>query len=115
MKHAAHYEIILPYLKRVKNPHDRETPYGAPFLTLGWKSPIKWRQSVESMAYYFRREMHFDFPPYTATETDFSTDLHRDRVLVLYKTAILDDFVKVYYFIGAIGVRWREWTDAVPS
>ncbi len=115
MNHAEHYEMRLPYLRLLKNAHEKEASPDMPFLVIGPKSPVSWRKAVESMAYYFRREMHFDFPPYGVTETDFSPELGRDRVLVFPKTTVIEGFLDVCYFIGAVGVRWREWTDAPAS
>jgi len=71
MKHAEYYEIRLPNMRVLKNPHERDAPSEAPFLVIGSKSPVSWRKAVESMAYYLRREMNFDFPPYGPAETDF--------------------------------------------
>jgi len=55
--------------------------------------------------------MGFDFPPYTANESDFDAKPSPDRVLVFSKSQPGTDAV---YFIGAVGVRWAEWSDAPP-
>jgi hypothetical protein len=115
MKHAEHYEIKLPFLRLSQNPHESEAPNDAPFLVVGPKSPMRWRKSIESLACYFRRETGYDFPPYIAQETKYSNELGRDRVLAIHKKTLITDFVEVYYFVGAIGVRWREWDDAPSS
>ena len=121
------YNLKFPRLRIAKNPHEREAncaqAYNAPFLVVGPQSPLSWLKAVEEMAYYFKRELKFEFPTFTAEER-FKSELHRDRVLVFYKTEILDhnptpknpkDFTNAYTFFGAIGVRWRQRENAPAS
>ncbi len=116
MEHVEHYDIRLPYLAVDDNyRHDDLRPEGAPFRVVGPVSPRPWRDAVERLAYYFRREMRYDFPPYTASEVDLNWDLAKDRVLVLAKETVLEDWQDAIYFFGAIGVRWRNWSDAPAS
>src|ERR1035437_756131 len=123
----SYYDIKFPYLRILKNPHEREAncaqAYKAPFMVIGPQSPLIWLKAIEEMAYYFKRELKFEFPTFKVDER-FKPQLQRDRVLVFYKTKILDhkptprnpkDFTNVYTFFGAIGVRWRQWEDAPAS
>jgi hypothetical protein len=104
-----YYKIVLGCLREQRNVHQREAPRGAPFRPIGPNSPKPWRKEVERLAYYFRREMGFDFAPYTADESDNSLEVDRDRVLAFTK----EEWGRVR-FVGAVGIRWREWDDA-PS
>ena len=111
-----HYDIRLPFLAANDNHnHDDSRPEGAPFRVVGPVSPRPWRDAVEGLAYYFRRETGYDFPPYTASELDWNWDLAKDRVLVFAKETVLTDWVEAVYFFGAVGVRWRDWRDAPAS
>lgn len=123
----SHYDLKFPRLRMLKKPHEREANYAqasnAPFMVVGPQSPLSWLEAIEEMAYYFKRELKFDLPPFSADERS-KPELRRDRVLVFYKTEILDhkptprnlkDFINAYTFFGAIGVRWREWNDAPAS
>jgi hypothetical protein len=115
MEHAEQYEIRLPYVRLVTNVHDKEAPEEALFQVVGPGSPRKWRVEVERLAYYFRREFGYDFPPYTADEADFGSGLVKDRVLVFFKATFNRRMEDVLYFYGAIGVHWRVWADAPAS
>ena len=66
------------------------------------RSPIGTRDALESLAYYQRRELGYDFPCYAASEDN---DEPRDRHF-LVRT---DDFDS--RAIGGIGFRWRERSD----
>jgi hypothetical protein len=123
----SHYDLRFPPLRILVNPHQREAACAqvgdAPFLVLGPQSPVSWLNAVEQMAYYFKRELKFDFVPFWADEW-LDNALERDRVLVFYQTEILDhkptpknpkDFKNAYTFYGAIGVRWQQWDDAPAS
>ena len=104
------YHIALTLLREQENVHQREAPPGAPFRVLGPDSPKPWRKEVEKLAYYFKREMAYDFPPYTANEDESSREVSRDRVLVFAK----EDWDNGVRFIGAVGVRWWEWSASRP-
>lgn len=123
----SYYDFKFPHLCIAKNPHEREAncaqAYNAPFVVVGPQSPLSWLKAVEEMAYYFKRELKFEFPTFTADER-FKPELQRDRVLVFNRTEILDhkptpknpkDFVNTYTFFGAIGVRWRQWENDSAS
>ncbi|HEU6448929.1 MAG TPA: hypothetical protein VFV23_10880 [Verrucomicrobiae bacterium] len=112
MNHAEHYQLKLAFIREMRNPHQGQAPYGAPFLVVGPGSPKSWRKEVEKLAYYFRREMHYDFPPYTASEAEYSLDVLRDRVLIFTNHHTTEKWERVFYLIGAVGVRWRKWEDA---
>ena len=120
-------DLTFPRLRTAKNPHEREAnyaqAYNAPFIVVGPQSPLSWLKAVEEMAYYFKRELKFEFPTFTAGER-FKPELQRDRVLVFYRTEILDhkptlqnpkDFTNAYTFFGAIGVRWKKSENAPAS
>ena len=109
-QYADCYGIQLNFLREQKNVHQGEAPAGVSFRVIGPRSPKAWRCEVEKLARYFRRELGFDFPPYTANESDSDSEPSRDRVLVFSKF----DWEDTIYFIGAIGVRWVEWDDAPP-
>ena len=110
-----------------ENPHEHEAncaqAYNAPFMVIGPQSPLSWLKAIEEMAYYFKRELMFEFPTYSANER-FKPELQRDRVLVFHRTEVLGhkptprnpkDFINAYTFFGAIGVRWRKWECAPAS
>ena len=109
-QYAERYEIQLTFLREQKNVHQREAPVGAPFRVIGPRSPKAWRHEVEKLARYFKRELGFDFPPYTANEAESDSEPSLDRVLVVPKI----DWEHTIYLIGAVGVRWSEWDDAPP-
>lgn len=122
-----YYDLKFPRLHIVKNPHAREAncaqAYNAPFMVIGPQSPLSWLKAIEEMAYYFKRELKFEFPTFSAKEI-CNPELQRDRVLVFYQTEVLDhkptprnpkDIINAYTFFGAIGVRWRKWEDAPAS
>lgn len=94
----------------LENRHDDSVPAGAPFRLVGPVSPLSWRRAVEKLAYYFRREFGYDFPPYEASEVE-NWDLAKDRVLVFIKKTTLEDWEDYFYFVGAVGMRWRKWDD----
>jgi hypothetical protein len=121
---VSYYDLKFPRLRIANNPHQREVncaqAHNAPFLVIGPQSPLNWLKALEEMAYYFKREQRFEFPTYSANER-FCPEFQCDRVLVFYKTQILDhkttprspkDFTNAYTFFGAIGVRWQQYTDA---
>lgn len=109
---VAHYDIRLPLVKAVeKNLYDSQAPMASRFRIVGPASPVTWRDATEKLAYYFRRELEYDSPPYTAAEVE-NWDLAKDRVLVFVKDTVLEDWEDYLYFIGAVGVRWREWDNA---
>lgn len=121
------YDLKFPCLRISHNPHEREAncaqAYNAPFMVIGPQSPLNWLKAIEEMAYYFKRELKFDFAPYSADER-LEPKTQRDRILVFYRTETLDhkptprnpkDFTNAYTFFGAVGVRWREWEDAPAS
>lgn len=64
------------------------------------RTPLAAREAVEILAYYFRREFQYDFPPYEAREGGDC----RDRIFLLTQ----DDGWETKYAIGAIGFRWRK-------
>lgn len=72
------------------------------------RSPKLFRQAVEQMAYYFRREFGYDFVQYSSEEKD---DGHRAYLWVLPET-LENGKVKA---VGACCFRWREWEDAPAS
>ena len=112
MKYPDYHDIRLPFLKsNGKNLYDRFTPGGAPFRIVGPASPLIWRRATEKLAYFFHREMQFDFPPYEASEVT-NWDLAKDRVIVLVKETTLTDWEQYLFFIGAVGIRWRVCDNA---
>lgn len=123
----SYYNLKFPHLRIATNPHEREAncaqAYNAPFMVVGPQSPLNWLKAVEEMSYYFKRELRYESPTFSAEER-FKPELQRDRVLIFSKIEILDhkptqrypkDFTNAYSFFGAIGVRWRKWEDAPAS
>lgn len=111
IQHAERYQIQLKFVRRQENLHQWEAPDGAPFHVVGPRSPEPWRQEVERLAYNFKREMHFDFPPYTANESDSDRKPCHDRVLAFSRDIIMTEYI---YFIGAIGFRLDECPGQPP-
>ena len=123
----SYYDLQFPLLRMARNPHQREANhaqvYDAPFLVIGPQSPLSWLKVVEKMAYYFKRELGYETPTFVADDR-FEPELRHDRILVFYKSKILDhkpsvrnpkDFINAYIFFGAIGVRWQQWKDVPAS
>lgn len=112
---SRYYEIGAPCVRDLKNPHQKEAPVGAPFFVIGPGSPLKWRKAAEEVAYYFRREGHFDSPPYEANEIQYGLEYATARVLVFHHDDCDPDFNDLFFFIGAVGVRWVKWDKAPAS
>lgn len=121
------YDLKFPFLSLSKNPHQQEAPSlrgrRAPFLVVGPKSPLSWLKAIEGLAYFAKRELGYDFPLYSADER-LDEERQRDRILIFYRQEIKErqpsprnpkDFINYYSFLGAIGVRWREWENAEAS
>jgi hypothetical protein len=72
-------------------------------------SPRRFREAVEQIAYFFRREFGYDFVQYCSQEED--DDGHRAYLWVQPGT-LEHGKVKA---IGACCFRWREWEGAPPS
>ncbi len=66
-------------------------------------SPRRYKGAVETLAWYFRREFHFDFPGYTADE--ITSD---DSVRSFFWT---EEHGKGHRVIGACTFRKREWKN----
>ena len=111
-QYAERYQIQLTLLREQRNVHQREAPFDAPFRVIGPRSPKAWRREAEKLARYFKREMGFDFPPYTANESKFDSEPSPDRVLAFPRELPGTDAI---CFFGAVGVRWVEWDDDRPS
>jgi hypothetical protein len=112
MPFSNHYDIRLPFVKAGANSHAAEAPEGAPFEVLGPRSPFRWRMAAEKLAYYFRREFRYDFPPYKASESkNGAVDCFHDRVLLFHKPDLAASIQGLTYFFGAVGVRWMVWED----
>lgn len=107
-----YYKITTDAVRALENPHQSEAPSDAPFLVIGPNSPLAWRRAVEHLANYFRRELKFDFPPYQA---EHNLKCAKDRVLVFRIDESAQDFERLFFFIGAVGVRWVEWSDMPAS
>lgn len=109
-----YYDLAVPGVKISLNSHAKEAPAGCNFEIVGWDSPLAYRKAAERLANYFRREFHYDFPQYSATEADFSgVKVMRDRVLMFGKidrSLSEPNTRKVFY--GAVCVRWIKWEDA---
>lgn len=71
------------------------------------KSPLAAKGAVEILAYYFRREFEYAFPPYEAVEP-----LHMKDRLFLWTDKSWGTEWGGQHTIGSIGFRWREWRDA---
>ncbi len=106
-----HFMIVAPRVRAIPNHHQDSAPDGAPFLVIGPCSPLPWRKAVEEMAVFFQRELEYDHPPYGATEIDYNRKLAKDRVLVFARDAVTPKGDDIFFFFGAVGVRWREWDD----
>lgn len=77
------------------------------FLPLDSRSPLRLRNRLEGMAIMFRRELSFDFPPYSATEAD-PLPWNDDCKPAHHWLIVTPDGRP----IGGFSARWREWTDA---
>ena len=67
------------------------------------KTPLLAREATAIIGYYFRREFRYDFPPYEAHD-------HGDaRGCIFLITQQEGDTLDA---VGAIGFRWREYTNA---
>jgi hypothetical protein len=68
------------------------------------------RRAVECIAYYFRRELGYDFLQYCSLE--MKDDGH--RAYLWADPGTLNDEFKMTV-IGACCFRWRKWRDAPPD
>jgi hypothetical protein len=59
--------------------------------------------------------MEFDFSLYTASELDSDRNLAKDRVLVFARETATQNMERAICFYGAIGIRWRIWSNAPAS
>lgn len=86
----------------------------SPLLVLP-SSPRKIREFVEIFAKHFRRELHYDFVPFAATEVPTSQGYVPYEVYLFHEVAsdLFDpDKPAKQRCIGACGFRWYEWTNA---
>jgi hypothetical protein len=75
------------------------------FVPVDMFTPRPVRQRLEKMAYFFRRELHFDFPPYSADECDVFREPAHHWLIVSPDGRP----------IGGLSVRWRIYSDAPPN
>jgi len=112
---ARRFDIRLPLVKAAEaNVYNTELPEKASFRIVGPASPESWRHATEKLAYYFKRQLSYDFPPYVASEVA-DRDLDKDRVLVFIHDTVLADWEDYLYFVGAVGIRWCDWENAPAS
>lgn len=89
-------------------------------------SPRLLREGVEVYAYYFRRELHYDFVQFSADETDKSWRCDNNGKwgwqqnrfvawLFLPPHDLYVDGIGNSKTVGACCFRWREWIDAPHS
>jgi hypothetical protein len=74
------------------------------FVPLDSRSPRWLRGRLDGMAIMFRRELGFDFVPYSAGESDFTRAPSRHWLIVAADGRS----------IGGLSARWREYSDAAP-
>ena len=82
------------------------------------ESPKKFREFVEFFAYCFKREFHFDFVPFEASQRPGSPGYMPYEVYLFHETAhdlMEADKPTKHRCIGVCGFRWTEWTDVPPS
>ncbi|WP_188131136.1 hypothetical protein [Paraburkholderia panacisoli] len=87
-------------------------------LKIDCHSPLELRKAVEQLAYYFKRELGFDFVQFEAAETEASIGFVRYEAHLFYETAydhIVEDEATPHRIFGACCFRWREWTDHAPG
>jgi RimJ/RimL family protein N-acetyltransferase len=108
------YDMRLRLIKKPKLPHLRERLRQSRFVEIDLNSPLDLRLAAEDLARCFKREMKYDFPPYTAREAEYATrDISQDRVLGFH--CDIDVGLRGYYhLIGAVGVR-RERPPNAPA
>ena len=81
------------------------------------KSPRSYKRAVERMAYFFQREMHFDFPQYGASE--YSRNVYLDdvktdadlRAFLWYNNDISNLADNEWPIIGAGCFRLKRYID----
>jgi len=96
-------------IKPPKLSDDRSFITGLPYdwREISSSSPATDRKACETLATCFKREMHYGFVQYIAS----SHGHEKDRVLVLESPS----YVEKVYAMGAVCIRWREYTDHEPE
>ncbi|MBN3761095.1 hypothetical protein [Burkholderia sp. Ac-20365] len=106
-----YYALTLPVST------DQQLRHASPFL-VDHRSPMEHLRAVETLAQYFKREMHFDQVQFDAGETPDSLGYVPYQAWFFHEPArdLLeeDEPLKLRIF-GACCFRWREWTNAEPS
>jgi hypothetical protein len=119
MRRADPYALTAPTVGDHDDlPLDGETlkGYEDPYALLGClellpvspRSPLRLRRAVETIAQFFRREFHYDFCQYDATERPDP----RDAVFLWLETCNDPGGARA---LGAACFRWRQWQDAPPG
>lgn len=94
-----------------------------PYLDGGWPlkiepgSPVELRRAVETLAYYFKKEMGFDGLQFEAAETQASLGYVPYEAYLFHDTAydqIVENEAIPHRIYGACCFRWREWSDHAP-
>jgi len=81
-------------------------------------SPLAARRAVETLAHYFRREMHFDFVQFDATETPASPGFAPYEAWLFHELAhdrLTEAQPSPRRVFGACCFRWKEWRDHDPG
>ena len=104
--HRSHHRKVLAVYEPKPMPSlvANYTEHGQ-FVPVGiFDTPRPIRQRLENMATMFRRELHFDFPPYSADECDdFREPAHHWLI-------VSEDGRP----IGGFSARWRVYSNAPP-
>ena len=90
-------------LLEIRN-HEQESRQETKLYLIMKKTPLPARKAAEIIAYYFRREFHYDGPAYVANDNG---DV-RDRLFLF----IQEEDWETHSVVGAIGFRWEKYTDA---
>lgn len=104
---ADYYSLSLPLMVL---PEREPSP-----LLVQPESPVRLRNHVERFALHFKRELHYDFPQFEASETKDKHYFIPWEAYLFHATA--DDLwegegpIKSRFF-GACCFRWREWSNA---
>lgn len=81
-------------------------------------SPKILLRSVEKLAYYFKREMHFDFVQFEAAETEASRDFVPYEAYAFFEPAydrVEEAKPTPHRVFGACCFRLRGWSDHAPA
>lgn len=100
--------LFDPYT--IKPPILRTLPDSGPTLLVS-SSPLRWKMALEALAYFFKREMRYDFPQFEASE-DPSQPEHVPYEGWLFHEIAYDQVREIgdrpYRVMGAACFRWRE-------